>query len=476
MQQDHLSRQPFIDLLKKIIANQFAGKAGYSIAIDGEWGCGKTWVLNNLEEQLVQEEDSNYLIFHYNAWENDFYEEPLVAILSVMIAKLNEIAKQKSLYESVVNELLKEAVKDLKLLLCGITKEITKIDVEESIRSKKKLIKRIKQGTEIPDDINTLLPMQNTLKTVRENIQKLAEKFSIILVVDELDRCLPEYAIKVLERLHHVCNEMPVFQIIAIDKKQLADGISKVYGKVHSYKQGNIEEFVFQFADNYLQKFIDVSIPLTNGVNKSDMSILNGLDEYFEPYVRKDLAGQQLVVFDDKFLLEFIMILFRGIDKRTLEKVFSLVKTCHELVLASGVKMETYTYPHLVYEILYCIQVYCFHKKDDLRITKFQKESVNVYRLAFFDNWIISTDPYVYKYRLFDSNLAQLTKCSLIGQENDSILEFIVTDTISYLLKFYSPRRTRFYDPLQNGFTEWITEDMQFLDEFRRIMCSLVLS
>ena len=61
--QDYLSRQTFLDLLKSIIANQSNNPFGYSFAIDGAWGSGKTWILNELETQL----DNSYLIFHYNA-------------------------------------------------------------------------------------------------------------------------------------------------------------------------------------------------------------------------------------------------------------------------------------------------------------------------------------------------------------------------------------------------------------------------
>ena len=43
---DYLSRQPYLDLLKSIIANQSNNPLGYSFAIDGEWGCGKTWILH----------------------------------------------------------------------------------------------------------------------------------------------------------------------------------------------------------------------------------------------------------------------------------------------------------------------------------------------------------------------------------------------------------------------------------------------
>ena len=42
MQQDYLSRQPYLDLLKSIVSNQKDNQAGYSFAIDGEWGAGKT--------------------------------------------------------------------------------------------------------------------------------------------------------------------------------------------------------------------------------------------------------------------------------------------------------------------------------------------------------------------------------------------------------------------------------------------------
>lgn len=50
MQPDYLSRQPYLNLLKSIISNQKDNPSGYSFAIDGEWGCGKTWVLNELEK------------------------------------------------------------------------------------------------------------------------------------------------------------------------------------------------------------------------------------------------------------------------------------------------------------------------------------------------------------------------------------------------------------------------------------------
>ena len=49
MNHDYLSRQPYLELLKSIISNQKDNTSGYSFAIDGEWGSGKTWILQELE-------------------------------------------------------------------------------------------------------------------------------------------------------------------------------------------------------------------------------------------------------------------------------------------------------------------------------------------------------------------------------------------------------------------------------------------
>ena len=113
---DYLSRQPYLDLLKSIITNQKDNSTGYSFAIDGEWGCGKTWILTELEKQLTDDSERKYLIFHYNAWENDFYDEPLVALLSVMIDYLESINKKDIVIDGINVKLARTAIKTLKTL------------------------------------------------------------------------------------------------------------------------------------------------------------------------------------------------------------------------------------------------------------------------------------------------------------------------------------------------------------------------
>ena len=474
MNLDYLSRQPFIDLLKSIITNQRGNPSGYSFAIDGDWGCGKTWILNELENQL-SEENENYLIFHYNAWENDFYDEPLVALLSVMIEKLNEITSQKSLYEATVNELLSQVSADLLTLVSGIVKATAKIDIEKAIKRKKGFFKRIKQGTKISArEIDTLVPLKNTINSVRENLLKLSEKFFIILVVDELDRCLPEYAIKVLERLHHICNEIPIIQILAINKRHLADSIAKVFGKDYA-KADNPTEWKKQFAESYLQKFLDVIIPLPNGKVDGCLEVLNGLENDFVPYIR-DNFGQEFIKLDDAFLADFISSLMDGVDRRLQEKIFKQVALCHKLTLASGVKYkdEQMTYAILIYEIVSCIQKYVFHSKNTCEI----KHTVSSnYILEFFDSNKSILDSYEYENSKLNFNLKSVFEISIplngrpIGNGSKN---FMIYDTKSYVMAYFFPKPNYSYVTFESHIWDWISEDKIFLQKYDEIMDMLL--
>lgn len=468
---DHLSRQPYIDLLKSIIANQREDSSGYSFAIDGEWGSGKTWILNELETQL----DSSYLIFHYNAWENDFYDEPLVAIISVMIEKLNQVISQKSIYEAVIDELLKQASADLLTLVSGIVKEVTKIDIEKIITRKKDFRKKVKQSTKLSiDEINTLIPLQYTLKKVRDNLLKISKKLHVVLVVDELDRCLPEYAIKVLERLHHVCNKMPVIQILAIDKKNLADSIAKVFGK--DYSQTNAPSLRTNlFCESYLQKFVDTIIPLPNGKIDSRIEILNELEKQYHPYIRPDNIGRDFLKVDNEFLAEFVSSLMNGIEKRLQEKIFKQVELCHKLTIQSGIQYEEdrITYAILIYEIISCICRYVYHSKESCLLITDKDNFV----LSFHDIVNTSVLPETNEYVNFQKNIQEFVKYPVNfydDQDGHHRYAFEIMDTKSYILAFFTEQEAESYDPLKRALWRWISEDKVFLKKYDEIMNILV--
>ncbi len=474
---DFLSRKPYIDLLKSIIANQCDNPIGYSFAIDGEWGCGKSWVLTELESQLKVENKNKYLIFHYNAWENDFYDEPLIAILSVIISEIEKIYKKEQIVDGINSKLAASSLFLLKNLAISFVNTTVQNKIGLDFRDVVDDLKDIKNAKSelknIEKQVDALLPLKKGIETIKKQLSEFSKHATIVFIVDELDRCLPEYAIKVLERLHHICNDLPAIQILAINKKNLAESICKVFGKTFTEKE-NINAWQELFADKYLQKFVDIIIPLPNGKLDKKLEVLNGLENNYTPYIRLNEEEQELIKLDENYLANFISKLMNGVERRLQEKIFKQVLLCHKITLQSGTKYEKdqMTYAILIYEIISCICRYVFQTAATCKLEILD----NRYQLNFY-RWVNGTrNPEKTENKRLNDNLGELLSTSVIYSDtpNHQRFAFEITDTKTYLMAFFYKQEARSYDPLQNGLWEWIEENKVFLKKYDEIMDMLI--
>lgn len=237
---DILHREEYIEILKNIIDGVAAGKKSSVFAIDGKWGIGKSFIIDKLNKEI---DKSKYVVFNYNCWQYDYYEEPLVAIISNIQDNIQYCRKY---YQK---EFLKEcrANKGMAAVYStgnSVLKKFTGVDLQ-------------KIG-ENALSINKEYDKNNSFKKIITELQKhlkhITDTMPIIFIIDELDRCMPEYAIKVLERIHHIFHGFEnVIVILSVDRMQLDYSIRKIFGD-------NTD------IDGYLKKFVDFTIKIDNGV------------------------------------------------------------------------------------------------------------------------------------------------------------------------------------------------------------------
>lgn len=317
---DLLNRQPFIEQVIKIIELQAEQRKTSCFAINGKWGVGKTFVLKMLEEQLsiIQSDKTKsdkYMIFHYNCWQYDYYEEPLVAIVASMLDTIDE---KENLIPSAAKAKFKGFLKAIGSALL--------VKANEAIEKKtgfnpQELIEVITDAKE--DSAETIenehrydsnFIFKATLNKLQETIKDLSNDKTIIFVVDELDRCLPEYAIKILERLHHVFVDIPNVQVIlSIDKSQLEHIIKKTFGN----------DTVTQ---KYLSKFINFEVNLDEGSFTDKDEFDNKFAFYLQnfDYLNINTASTQVD--------EFISKIFDGIDMRSRIEVIEKCNLLHRML------------------------------------------------------------------------------------------------------------------------------------------------
>ena len=137
---DVLNRGQFIDMLYQLVNTMSDLKQGKIFSIDGTWGYGKTYVLEELERRLspvVNEEtyDDKFYVFHYNCWQYDYYEEPSVAIISAMLE-----TSENSL-EHRINKVAKAGWETAKEILTDVAGQYVKnkigVDIVETFQSEK---------------------------------------------------------------------------------------------------------------------------------------------------------------------------------------------------------------------------------------------------------------------------------------------------------------------------------------------------
>lgn len=360
MQQDMLGRGSFVSLLDNIITQKNSAHEGFSFAIDGKWGCGKSWIIKELEKKL----EPRCFVVHYNCWENEYYEEPLVAILSVIIDKLNQL--QDVLPDDNKKSATKIALTFLTKVISIIIKNKTGIGFDDIVESGKEAIAKDKE-LDISKDFDKNQPLKKALDVVRENLLKLKlELGGVVFIVDELDRCLPEYAIKVMQRLHHICydnvSDTYIFvQLAAINKSELLGSIAKTFGREFNLTQkytntnglhpgsifyDNFSETQIQFGNYYFKKFFQMMITVSNGkITDSPLNLLNGFEMNFDS---KDTNGKEYV---EKFFTDVLSFF----PMRTKLELVHLVKTAHEITALNKSLDKNLRYNTLCIELIDCL-------------------------------------------------------------------------------------------------------------------------
>lgn len=189
---DKLGREQYAKILTSLIEN---ADDGFTMSIDAEWGNGKTTFVRMWQTYLQQE---GYTTIYINAWENDFYTaDPFAVLINEMFTQIPRTSFSNEQYQ-----LLSSCVGGL----AAIAKTIPILNVIGAFGDAcKQVIDECKK------DKNPLQACESYTKLIQEFRQKLQDFVhsissdkKVVIFVDELDRCRPDFAIEMLERIKHL--------------------------------------------------------------------------------------------------------------------------------------------------------------------------------------------------------------------------------------------------------------------------------
>lgn len=234
--EDKLNRQDFINFMKNLIKNSDNYKRNsdsdsYVIALDSGWGTGKSFFIELLKKDIEENED-NIKVVKYNAWENDYCDNAFNPLFYDILNKniVDSITEKKNIEAlgTAAKSIIKAFGKDV------ISKTIGLDNTTEAV---------INTLADIKNFLTKNLPEIEELNSQREsfeNFKKLLKSTSswlsdndkrLVVIIDELDRCKPTFAIQTLEIVKHIFDIENLTFIFAIDIHQLSHSIECVYGQ-----------------------------------------------------------------------------------------------------------------------------------------------------------------------------------------------------------------------------------------------------
>jgi hypothetical protein len=307
---DILNRKAFIENVLTIISSCKQQKYGTSFSVSGGWGIGKSFVLDSLQEKL----STDYVVLRYDSWKYDYYEEPLVALVSNIADQLLDDGGKVS--SGIAVTAAKAAMRmgwECAVGAAGPFGFILKAAEKSYGEFQKDEMKAL--------DYDHYSSLKKNLIAIQKLIETLSKEKPVILMIDELDRCLPTYQIKVLERIHHMIEDTQIIVIYALNPVQLSETIRQIYG-------GNDER-----VTAYLKKFLHFSLSLDVGKVSDEVRKKYESDLcLFEPCNTEGSAEKEN--WFDKVCRQ----LLSELDIRTQEKLWEKRRIIHNIVFQENAK------------------------------------------------------------------------------------------------------------------------------------------
>lgn len=275
---DKLKRKNQVEALTNLLGGF---ENGGVIAINNRWGEGKSTFLK-MWKAYLESEENGYDAIIFNAWENDYEDNPITALFYEIKNKIGLNDKLESLYKhgskivfsfmQLVAERLadkyigNDIVKDVTNMVKNEAEDYFKAELSEYENRKDSIIYFKKHLSEyITTDIDKKIPL--------------------IFIIDELDRCRPDYAVKVLEIIKHIFAVPNILFVLAIDKEQLEHSINGFYRseKINS--------------NEYLRRFIDLEYSLPS-VSKVDFISFRLKELDFLDYLIDSIGNSTKMIYD----------------------------------------------------------------------------------------------------------------------------------------------------------------------------------
>lgn len=281
------------NLIKDVVTN--VKNLPITIGLHGDWGSGKSSVLKILEKEL--EEDKDSIVIYFDGWAFESFDDAKLALIQGIV---EELEKSEKFIEKV-----KDKVEDIKNAFSKLKKSINWMRILKATAKSAIPVLSASMTSVIPmllsafqehkDDLTDILTgdkAENFLKDIigtdkeekkyaavrefRNDFSDLIKKSryeKVIILIDDLDRCLPRHIIENLEAIKLFLNVPGTAFVIAADEYIVSNAIKSEYQSL--IKASEQDRSGHNIGIAYMEKFIQLPYRLPSLSNKEVETYVN---------------------------------------------------------------------------------------------------------------------------------------------------------------------------------------------------------
>lgn len=403
---DKLGRRGYADFLYKVIESAKTSEAednAMIFAIDGEWGTGKSFFIDCWIDDLRAK---GHLVSRFDAWKNDIVDEPLIGFLSHIYKdvgdwdnkRLTKVAGEKiKQSQKILLPLAKELVKGAAIKGLGylvtdeVAKEVSKAIAENS--------EKVTEDQEKDEQSMSAMLIHRQLQAHNKNLQLIEEfkdklssvaqnlvsngemKQPVFIFIDELDRCRPDYAVRLLEVVKHIFNSKGICFISSVNIDQLQKSIKTIYGS----------EFG---ADRYLDRFFSHRLKLPTPSSSAYISSLRIFQKIKDNKIKWEASSSSIKSQFDKGYVKFYEHVCAPYDLRTIKNIFSKLEICRSIIAGDDSK---FFHDEIIFLII------CY-------FNKYENKNLNPFSILSSSNYNFGNLDYFYYERNHNSLMLRVSK------------------------------------------------------------------
>lgn len=293
------------------------------IFIDAPWGMGKSYFAKAFKEKVISlQKEDQFEVIKINAWETDYYSEPMKTIIGEMNS-FREI--EPEIFEKSTELLTNATIVTIGRIIKNLFLKKLNLSNDDILE-----IKSVFSGM----NEKNLKEYEEYKKLVREFKKTLSkDNKKKIILIDELDRCKPPYAIEFLETVKHMFGVKNLIFIFLVNKEQLGGVISTMY-------------LPNDKSNEYFEKFFDLELKLP------EMNYQELIEKEHEKSLNLDIEDEEIQ--RDNFISYIFFEIFKAnytIECISVRKFLKILKKFKLLISTLSDEEKSY-YILIIYLII----------------------------------------------------------------------------------------------------------------------------